>query len=268
MKIYILSIIVLFNLSSLNAQECDLETTESRRQQVTSIAKPLNYVVQMTMKRGKKYGGTAFFIHPRVLLTAGHNLRKRPQFIFTRVKSITLRVGATSPNDYLDKKKYKTTQNDNIYTLNSFNKSYNIYEDYGVIILPDDELFKKIGGTFKLTTYNADLLNEKEINIAGYPTDKDFCSMWTDKTNNFFEYTNTINNPKELQYLKYDFFTKKGVSGAPIWYSENNENYVFAIHTYGSNNDDKKCNTATLITEEIYNDISNFCMNKGIDITK
>ncbi len=268
MKTSILSIIFLFSLFNLNAQECNLDLTENRRQQITSIEKPLNYVVQITMKRGKKYNGTAFFIHPRVLLTAGHNLRKRPQFIFTRVKSITLRVGATSPNNYLAKKKYKTIQNVNIYTLNSFNKSYNIYEDYGVIILPDDELYKKSGGTFKLTTYNADLLNGKEINVAGYPGDKDFCSMWTDKTNNFFGYTNPINNPKKLEYLKYDFFTKTGVSGAPVWYSENNENFVFAIHTYGNNNDDKKCNTATLITDEIYNDISEFCLSKGIDIIK
>ncbi|MCT4603446.1 MAG: trypsin-like serine protease [Marinifilum sp.] len=268
MKTFYLSLLLLFSVCLVKAQECNLEETKNRREQVNSIKKPLNYVVQITMKRGKKYNGTAFFIHPRVLLTAGHNLRKRPQFIFTRVKSITLRVGAINPNNYIIKKKYRTTQNGNIYTRCTFNRKYSIYEDYGIIILPDEELYNQIGGTFKLTLFNSEVLTGRDINLAGYPGDKEFCTLWHDKTSNFFEYVNSKDNPEQLEYLKYDFFTRTGVSGAPVWYSDKGENYVFAIHTYGNNNDDKKCNTATLITTEVYNDIINFCMKKGIDLTK
>lgn len=252
----------------LNAQNCDLSATENRRYQINSISEPYSFLVQMTMHRGKSYNGTAFFIHPRVLLTAGHNLRKRPQFYFTRVKAITLRVGATSPIKFITHKKYKTTQNENIYTLKSFNKNYSIYEDYGIIILPDDELYSKIGNHFRLTVYDPNILNDVEINIAGYPGDKDYCTLWADKTKNYFTYINPSSNPNRYEYLKYDFATETGVSGSPVWFNQNGQSIVFAIHTYGNNNDDKKCNTATLITQAVYNDITQFCSSKGIDITK
>lgn len=262
-----LTIVVLSLLTFQSyGQECDLDSAKDRRQQVKEIRSPYSYVVQMDMHRGKTYHGTAFFIHPRVLLTAGHNLRKRPQFIFTRVKSITLRVGATAPNNYIFKGKMKTTQNENIFTLNSFNTSYSIWEDYGLIILPNDSLYNKIGGYFKLTVFNEDSLRTKEIQIAGYPGDKPFCTMWTDSTKNYFTYINKINNPNKLQYLKYDFSTESGLSGGPVWYSKNNIYHVFAIHTYGNNNDDKKCNTATLITTIILNQIVEFCKSKGIEL--
>lgn len=250
-----------------NGQNCDLNSTKERRTQVTIMTNPYSYVVQMSMHRGKTYYGTAFFIHPRVLLTAGHNLRKRPQFIFTRVKAITLRVGATNPNDYIIKEKYKTFQNDNIYTIESFNQNYSIYEDYGIIILPDENLYNKIGGHFKLTIYNENSLDNKEIHIAGYPGDKPYCTLWTDRTINYFTYVNEKNNPNKFKYLKHDFTTETGLSGGPVWYNYDDSNNVFAIHTYGNENDDRKCNTATLITEKIFNDIVNFCKSKGIELT-
>ena len=247
-------------------QECDLNSTKERRKQVELIERPFNYVVQMDMRRGKTFHGTSFFIHPRVLLTAGHNLRKRPQFIFTRVKSITLKVGATSPNNYLAIETITTIQNENIFTLQSFNKRYNIFEDFGIIILPDENLYNKIGGHFKLTVFDEISHNGKEIQIAGYPRDKPECTMWTDKTENYFSFINENSNPLKSKYLKYDFTTESGVSGAPVWYNENGLNNVFAIHTYGNDNDDRRCNTATIITAEIFNQILEFCDSKGIEI--
>jgi V8-like Glu-specific endopeptidase len=257
---------IVFALVQTYGQNCDLNATKDRRQQVEVVTKPFSNVVQIDMRRGKTYHGTGFFIHPRVLLTAGHNLRKRPQFIFTRVKSVTLRVGATSPNNYIAKETLKTIQNQNIFTVESFNKNYNIYEDFGVIILPDETLYNKIGSHFKLTVINGDSIPAEEIHIAGYPGDKPYCSMWTDKTKNFFPYFNENNNPDKLKYLKYDFTTETGLSGGPIWFTDNNIDHVFAIHTYGNNNDDMKCNTATLITPKILNQIVDFCKSKGIEL--
>lgn len=220
------------------------------------------------MRRGSNYFGTAFFIHPRVLLTAGHNLRKRPQFYYTRVKSITIRVGATSPTSLIAQKNYKTVQNENIYTLESFNRDYSVYEDYGIIILPDDELYNKVGSHFKLIPYDPEILKAAEVNIAGYPGNKSFCTLWADKTKNYFTFINPVSNPNHSEYLKYDFTTTTGVSGSPVWIDQDGQSKVFAIHTYGNDNDDKKCNTATLITKSVYNDIVRFCSSKGIDITK
>ncbi|UPT68144.1 MAG: trypsin-like serine protease [Sphingobacteriales bacterium JAD_PAG50586_3] len=215
------------------------------------------------MKRGKSYIGTAFFIHPRVLITAGHNVRKRPQFIYTRVKQLTLRFGATDRNTNLYQTTFATTQNDNIYTLQSFNKHYSIEEDYGVIILPDEEAYKKVNTRFTLTPYDANNLTGKPpVFLAGYPSEdnKLYCTLWEDNT------TNYIKNDTE-NYMRYEFYTEHGVSGAPVWYTDSAVNYAFAIHTNGDPNK-KDCSKATIITKKIYDDISRFCLSKGIDITK
>lgn len=267
-KRVILFLIIVCLSTELLAQGCDLLSSENRRVQIHSISNPFSFIVQMTMHRGKSYNGTAFFIHPRVLLTAGHNLRKRPQIYFTRVKSITLRVGATSPTNFIAKKSYKTIQNENIYTLESFNRNYNIYEDYGIIILPDEELYNKVNSHFKLTPYDPEILKDVDVNIAGYPGDKGYCTLWADKTKNCFTFINPVANPNRFEYLKYDFSTETGVSGSPVWIDQDGQSKVFAIHTYGNDNDDRKCNTATLITKSVYNNIVQFCSSKGIDITK
>jgi glutamyl endopeptidase len=239
------------------SQNCNTEITDSRRVQITKMSEPFTYIVQMTMKRGKSYNGTSFFIHPRVLLTAGHNLRKRPQFFFTGVKSLILRFGATNSNTNLFEVNLKTVQNDNIYTLQSFNNSYSVQEDYGIIILPDDKSYKAVGGngTFKLSFINNNLIPKEIINISGYPGDKDFCTQWQDSTSNYY-----IKN----EMLQYDFKTEHGLSGGPIWIKNNSNQYeVIGIHTNGQ---EKGCTTATIITKEIYDNIIKFCLTKGIDV--
>lgn len=258
-KLSLMSGLLITMNTSTSAQNCDLTVTENRRTQIVNMTKPHSYIVQMTMKRGKNYNGTAFLIHPRVLLTAGHNLRKRNSIFTTRVKGLTLRFGATNKTSNLFKTYLPTTQFNNIYTHPGFNADYSIGKDYGIIILPDDEAYKIVGGHFKLTVCDTTSLKNKIIHIGSYPGDRPFCTQWQDSTSNYFFYKN---------YLHYDFSTEHGASGAPIWYTLNNELGVFAIHTNGDGFDQYKCNTATLITKEVYEDIVRFCSSKGIDITK
>jgi V8-like Glu-specific endopeptidase len=255
----ILGFAVTVHTSSIYSQNCDLTSTENRRTEVLNMIEPYSFIVQMTMKRGKSYYGTAFLIHPRILLTAGHNLRKKHSIFSTRVKSLRLRFGATNQMTNLYERLIGTTQFENIYTHPDFNTEYTIGKDYGIIILPDDSAYQKIGGYFRVTIFDSLKLSDKMIHIGGYPGDKPFCTQWRDSTINYFFYKN---------YMHYDFATEHGASGAPIWYSEDNYNKVFAIHTNGDGFDKYKCNTGTLITKEIYNDIVHFCLSKGIDITK
>jgi len=250
--------VVLLASNQAISQVCDLSISEQRKTQVTTMSAPFSYVVHVEMKRGRTYSGTAFFIHPRVLLTAGHNLRKRPQFIFTRVKALTLRFGATNETTNLYQTHIVTTQNDNIYTLDSFNRDYSIAEDYGIIILPDETAYHKCGnGIFNLTVFNP-ANTSQAINIAGYPGNEPLRTQWTDKTNNY---------KFDGECIRYDFSTEHGVSGAPIWYDQGDKHNVFAIHTNGgTGSNQNQCNTATVITQTIYNDIVKFCTSKGITI--
>lgn len=250
---------MIFVAAESHSQGCDLDAAATRRTQVTDMKFPYAAVVQMTMKRGKSYNGTSFFIHPRVLLTAGHNLRKRPQFYFKRVKRLTLRIGATDAGTHLYQTLLETTQDVNIFTDHNFNRHYTIGKDFGLIILPDTIACAKAGGHFKLSVFDSTKIKGKQIHIAGYPGDKPFCTQWTDATQNFFPWKN---------YMHYDFATEHGASGAPIWYSEAGQYYVFGIHTNGDHFDEHRCNTATLISPEVYDQIKTICLSQGIDITR
>jgi len=258
-KLFLLTGLLLSTHAMAEAQNCNLSASDTRRTQTVNMIQPYSFVVQMTMKRGKSYNGTAFLIHPRVLLTAGHNLRKRNSVFTTRVKSVTLCFGATNATTNLAQQNFATEQFENIYTLQSFNEDYTIWNDYGIVILPNDNGFQQAGGHFKLSIYDSLALQNKLIHIAGYPGDRPFRTQWQDSTSNYFFFN---------RYFHYDFATEHGASGAPIWYNDNNERKVFAIHTNGDHFDQFRCNTGTLITKTVYDDIVRFCRSKGIDITQ
>ncbi len=264
-------IVFLLNTNIVNAnvisQRCNLLETQNRKTQVVSMTEPYSFVVHILMTRNYKHQsnknkqGTAFFIHPRVLLTAGHNVHKYKTLGITtsEVIEMRLRFGATDKSTNLYETKIKTIQNENIYTNRKFNGK-DVNKDYGLIILPDDTAYQKIGGLFKLTVYDSAALTNRKISIAGYPGNKDDSTQWRDSTNNYFTYRNNF---------KYDFATWTGVSGAPVWYDEDGNHNVFGIHTNGPMKyNTVSCSTATLITKSIYDDIVNFCLKKGIDITK
>lgn len=261
----------LLNTHTVNAnvisQDCNLLETQNRRTRVVSMTKPYSFVVHILATRNYKHQsnqnkqGTAFFIHPRVLLTAGHNVHKYKKWGITtsEVIEMRLRFGATDKSTNLYETKIKTIQDENIYTSRNFNGK-DVNKDYGLIILPDDIAYQKVGGSFKLTVFDPAILTNKQINIAGYPGNMDDSSQWQDSTNNYFTYRD---------YFKYDFATWTGVSGAPVWYDENGNHNVFGIHTKGPiKYNTVSCSSATLITKSIYDDIVNFCLKKGIDITK
>jgi len=254
-------------ITSVIAQDCNLLETQNRRTQVVSMTKPYSFVVHILMTRNYKHQsnknmqGTAFFIHPRVLLTAGHNVHKYKKWGITtsEVKEMRLRFGATDNSTNLYETKIKTIQDENIYTNRNFNGK-DVGKDYGLIILPDDAAYQKIGGLFKLTAFDSSLLTGRKISIAGYPGNKEDSTQWQDSTSNYSTYPD---------YFKYDFATWTGISGAPVWYEENGTHNVFAIHTNGPPKyNTVSCSTATLLTKSIYDDIVNFCLKKGIDINK
>ncbi|EOR94109.1 hypothetical protein ADIARSV_2722 [Arcticibacter svalbardensis MN12-7] len=252
-NIYLIVCCILFIAPPLGAQECNKEVSKNRRIQIQSgqLNKEVLKVVQLDIRRmawlwNERYNATAAFIHPRVLITAGHNLTNR----FDPVAKMTVTVGYTSNNTYRARQHFATAMYKNIYVLPSYNSAPTFQEDYGIIILPDATLYQHAGGYFKLTNYAA-AKPTKEIFTAGYPDPITGMKLWTDKTKNYYFLD---------QLLRYDFYTLDGSSGSPIY---TNANQLIAIHT-GGFDDTNVCNIGTPITPQIIKQINEWCRAHGI----
>lgn len=226
---------------------------------MTTPVQPYSYLVQINMHRIASWNGTGFLIHPRVILTAGHNFRIKRAARINRVRSADFHLGSTSSQQSISDFYYKIEDGNNEFCKLDNPPVYNITEDYAIVILPDSAMYRQAGGCFRLRLYDAAAMKGKEIHIGSYPGDKPYRTLWTDRTTNHFAYKN---------YMHYDFATEHGSSGAPVWLDNNGTYEVFAIHTNGDGFDDVECNTATVITPAVYDQIKAWCASQGIDITR
>lgn len=247
-----------------------------RRTKVTTVTGANTYIAYLNNHRKlfgiiglKHYNGTGFLIHPRVILTAGHNVRKN-SFFWPNVKDIKMKFGATNISNSILDTTIKTEQGKNIISGNDGRFHYYSTKDWGIIILDDDKVYQKLGGCFSVEIADEKKLQGKEIYLSGYPgsvrinqdcKDDDSykpktAELYEDRTTSFYFHDNG---------LSYDFETEHGDSGAPVWYISNGKPIVFAIHTFGTR---CNCSGGTIITREIYDEIVNFCKSKGIDINE
>jgi len=252
MKTHFFYLLILLIGSNVYSQECDPDSREAQRVQIfqPQLKKELLYIVQLYTYRKKflwsaHYNSTAAFIHPRVLITAGHNLYNRK----TNVVDITLKVGATHKDSFLVKQEMKTKMYKNIYVLPSYNNHQTTKEDIGIIILPDSTLYKKAQGHFQIAAYSSSI--QGPLQLTGYPGPNGGIKLWNDQTTNF----NVADG-----ILNYDFYTEKGASGSPI-YTKNN--HLVAVHTTGGTTE-KSCNHATIITPKLLTSINEWCLQHNI----
>lgn len=252
-KIGLIICLMVLSGAYLNAQTCDKVISKNRRAQVkhAQLNATTLKVVQLSIRRkvwfwNEKYNATAAFIHPRILITAGHNLTDR----FDPVSRISVTVGYTSNTSYVADQDIYTEMYKNIYVLPSFNANPTFAEDYGIIILPDSSLYKHAKGYFNLTPYSP-AKPPKEIFMTGFPDPVRGIKMWTDKTRNFFYMDGTV---------RYDFFTDNGSSGSPIY---TGSNQLVAIHT-GGYDEPNVCNLGTIITPAIKSQIRQWAAAHGI----
>lgn len=233
--------------------------SKQRRKQVyqSDLKSEMLFVVLLDVKRtdflwSSNYKSTASFIHPRVLLTAGHNIYTKR----TNVKSINIKLGCTAnhKDSLLLEQNIVPVVNENIFVLESYNRHPRSSEDFGIIILPDSSLYKKAAGHFNLSSVDEQNTTFPSfLRWTGYPNPKDGIKLFTDQTAGFSLYNSM---------LKYDFYTGKGASGSPIYDASNR---VFAVHTFGTK-DGKGCNSATIITPPHLRTIKSWCLSKGITL--
>ena len=260
-NIIILFAITVVSLSSCSQSlNCNLDS--SRRTRITSMDVSNSYSCYMEMKRGwHTYDGSGALIHPRVIITAGHNLayfpivRNIPFLMFRGTRKIDLYFGSIDSTHFISSSTIKLKKGKSKF----FKSWYWIYptikRDYSIIILPDSSIYKKVGGCYKLKPIKNVNSITSQIHITGSPGDKNNFEMWTDSTANF-----RVENAS----LRYDLFTAPRNSGSPIWTRTKDGLQLVGVHSRGFGS----CNASVLIDEEVYNEVVKWCKTVGITLDK
>jgi len=192
---------------------------------------PWAAICRLEMKFGNAtYHGTGWFIGPRTIMTAAHNLfvRRDSHCYFRKADSVEIHAGATGPgNNPLPVVTSTLFDYDKRYADQALSDTQASRYDYGVIFLPTKNLGAFVGDFFKFAAVDpaADI---GKIQIAGYPYDKGYQLLYADG----------LQTGKDPQTIIHDVDTERGQSGAPIYHYHPTTGYtVFGIHTDGFGTD-------------------------------
>ncbi|MEU8545473.1 trypsin-like serine peptidase [Streptomyces roseoverticillatus] len=192
--------------------------------------------LEITAADGSAWLGTGWFIGPHTIATAGHVVFIKNSGVPGRdgwVRSIKVwpgRNGGTAP--------YGPVVSTNFRSVTGWTGSGDENYDYGAIILSTD-LGAQTGWFGFGVWSDADLL-QVTGNIAGYPADKPYATLWYDARR-----IDSV-GPRKVYY---DIDTFGGQSGSSVYRIIGNDRYGIAVHTYGG----ARVNSGTRITTPVYN---------------
>jgi len=164
--------------------------------------------------------GTAWFINPRTLITAGHCVCIKNSDVPGRngfVKKIQVMPGRDG-----DKIPYGGMTAEEFWSVKGWVENGMENYDYGAIILPA-AFPADIGYMGYKVLGDAALLNSV-ANIAGYPGDKPRGTAWYDN-----RAIASVNSDK----IYYQADTYSGQSGTVVYTIENGVRWAVAVHAYG-----------------------------------
>jgi V8-like Glu-specific endopeptidase len=195
----------------------------------------------ITARDNSTWIGTAWFIGPHTLMTAGHCVYIKDSGVPGRdgwVKKINVmpgRNGTSLP--------YGSVTSTSFRTVTGWANNGDADYDYGAIILPND-LGQKTGW-FGFGVYaDADLTNTTG-NLTGYPSDKPAGQQWYD-----WHKVASVSNRK----VYYDIDTVGGQSGSAVYRIKDGGRYAFAIHAYGH----ATVNSGTRISSPVFDNMVNW----------
>ena len=194
----------------------------------------------ITAADNSQWIGTAWFIGPHTLATAGHvvyikgsGVQGRDGWV-KRIQVMPGRNGASLP--------YGSVTSTNFRSVTGWTNSSGGDEnyDYGAIILPTQ--LGNTTGWFGFGVYSdADLLGSVG-NISGYPGDKPAGTQWYDARR-----IASVNARKVF----YDIDTAGGQSGSAVYRIVSGQRYAFAVHAYGG----ATTNSGTRIVTPVFNNL-------------
>lgn len=185
--------------------------------------------------------GTAWFISPRTLITAGHCVHIKGSDVAARngwVKSVQVmpgRDGNLLPFGSVTSTVFRSVDG----WINQGDRSF----DYGAIILPTP-LGDSVGW-LGLGVYTDDDLRTSIGNISGYPNDKKDAEKGTQW------YHGQRVADLDSRQVFYEIDTFGGQSGSPVYRAIGQQRFAFAVHAYGGT----KSNSGTRITPEVFNNM-------------
>lgn len=183
------------------------------RKPVMETSYPYNVICLLiiTAYDGRSFPATGFFISKRCIITAGHCVYERNNWVDS-VEVVPAALGSLKPFGSSIGKRFRSVTG----WINNRDSNF----DYGAIILDDDALFNKINASIGFKIHE----DERFIEIAGYPKDKNQTPWFA---------TGAV-----LDKSKYKLFhevdTESGNSGSPIIVTVNGKKYAAGLDTEGN----------------------------------
>ncbi|MCP3139791.1 trypsin-like serine peptidase [Pyxidicoccus xibeiensis] len=201
----------------------------------------VNASLLITARDGSQWIGTAWFISPRTLITAGHCVYIKNSGSPSRdgwVKSIQVMPGRNET-----KLPFGAVTSTQFWTVKGWADSGDENFDYGAIIIPT-ELGLQVG-TLGYAVYGDAELQGSIANVTGYPGDKDSGTMWYD--------TRGIAAVSAAK-VHYDIDTAGGQSGAAVYVVKDGQRIAVAVHAYGG----PSTNSGTRISASVFANLTNW----------
>jgi V8-like Glu-specific endopeptidase len=187
------------------------------RTKVENTRDPLySFHAQITAKfRNKIYGGSGALVGPHHLLTCAHNVYKNKKKMWAT--DITVYPALNGKQEPFGE--VKVTK---IYTFTQYTQNKDSSYDLALLIL--EKSVGKYTGWAGLLAAPDNTLFQQEINLYGYPGDKNFTEMWGMK------HKIKQIHPEQFEYL---IDTYGGQSGSPIWIDQFGLPLIVGVHTAG-----------------------------------
>ncbi len=196
----------------------------------------------ITARDGSRWIGTAWFIGPHTLVTAGH-------VVYITNSPVAERNGWVSRIDVMPGRNgselpYGSVSSEIFHSVVGWTENANPQYDYGAITIPTN-LGDQVG------TIGFGVLSNSEIlasigNLSGYPGDKPPGTQWY--------HSNRIASVA-MRKVYYDIDTAGGQSGSAVYRIDSSgDRTAFGIHAYGGGT----TNSATRITTPVHDNIVNW----------